>query len=47
MAILTGEKGRLFQLQTKDGTYQMYADGHDVLLHTYYGKKSRQRTWPT
>lgn len=39
MAILTGEKGRLFQLQTKDGTYQMYADGHDVLLHTYYGKK--------
>ena len=39
MAILTGEKGRLFQLQTKDGTYQMYADKHGVLLHTYYGKK--------
>ena len=39
MAILVGENGRLFSLQTKDGTYQMYADEKNVLLHTYYGKK--------
>ncbi|MCI8922586.1 MAG: alpha-galactosidase [Lachnospiraceae bacterium] len=39
MAIWTGEDGRLFLLQTKDSTYQMYADRHGVLLHTYYGKR--------
>ena len=39
MAILIGESGRLFHLQTRDGTYQMYADEHGVLLHTYYGRK--------
>ncbi len=39
MAIWTGEDGRLFLLHTKDSTYQMYADKHGVLLHTYYGKR--------
>ena len=39
MAILVKENGRLFQLQTKDSSYQMYADEKDVLLHTYYGKR--------
>lgn len=39
MAIWVDPSGRLFHLQTKDSTYQMYADKHGVLLHTYYGKK--------
>lgn len=39
MAILVKENGRLFQLQTKDSSYQMYADEKGVLLHTYYGKR--------
>ena len=38
MAIkVSGE--RLFTLQTKDSSYQMYADEKDVLLHTYYGRR--------
>lgn len=39
MAILVENNGRLFNLHTKDCTYQMYADEYGVLLHTYYGKK--------
>ncbi len=39
MAIEVGMKGRLFHLHTKDSTYQMVADEHGVLLHTYYGKR--------
>ena len=39
MAILVKENGRLFQLQTRDSSYQMYADEKGVLLHTYYGKR--------
>lgn len=39
MAICVGQSGRLFNLQTKDSTYQMYADEYGVLLHTYYGKR--------
>lgn len=39
MAIQVEKDGRLFNLHTKDSTYQMYADAHGVLLHTYYGKK--------
>ncbi|MCM1296312.1 MAG: alpha-galactosidase [Muribaculaceae bacterium] len=39
MAIQVEQNGRLFNLHTKDSTYQMYADEYGVLLHTYYGKK--------
>ena len=39
MAIQIGKNGRLFNLHTKDSTYQMYVDGYGILLHTYYGKK--------
>lgn len=39
MAILAENNGRLFNLHTKDCTYQMNADEYGVLLHTYYGKK--------
>ncbi len=39
MAIQVEKDGRLFNLQTADSTYQMYADEYGVLLHTYYGKK--------
>ena len=39
MAIKVDKEGRLFHLQTKDSTYQMYADEKGILLHTYYGKK--------
>lgn len=42
MAIKVVQNGRLFNLQTMDSTYQMYADEKDVLLHTYYGKKIRE-----
>ncbi len=39
MSIRVTQDGRLFHLQTKDSTYQMYADEKNILLHTYYGKK--------
>lgn len=42
MAIKVDQEGRLFHLQTKDSTYQMYVDEKGVLLHTYYGKKIDQ-----
>ena len=39
MAIKVSENGRLFTLQTKDSSYQMFADDKNVLLHLYYGAK--------
>ena len=39
MAIKVSENGRLFTLQTKDSSYQMFADDKIVLLHLYYGVK--------
>ena len=36
MAIKVSENGRLFTLQTKDSSYQMFADDKNVLLHLYY-----------
>ncbi len=39
MAIGVGKGGRLFNLHTKDSTYQMYADEYGILLHTYYGRR--------
>ena len=37
--ILCDEKNLLFTLQTKNTTYQLKADRHGILLHTYYGPK--------
>lgn len=39
MAIQISADERTFTLQTKQSSYQMMADAHDVLLHLYYGKK--------
>ena len=41
MAITAKEGGRLFTINTVNTTYQMKADEHDVLLHLYYGRKTR------
>ena len=30
---------RVFTLHTRNTTYQMKADNHNVLLHTYYGPR--------
>ena len=38
MAIIIDERNRVFTLQTKNSTYQMKADEHNVLLHSYYGR---------
>lgn len=35
-------KQNVFTLCTKNSMYQMKADEHGVLLHTYYGKKTEQ-----
>ena len=40
MAIYIDQERRVFTLQTKNSTYQMKADKHGVLLHTYYGRKT-------
>ncbi len=40
MAILIDNTNRLFTLTTKNTMYQMKADKYDVLLHTWYGKKT-------
>lgn len=40
MAIIYQKESGLFTLQTRTGTYQMKADSHGVLLHTYYGAKT-------
>ena len=41
MAITVAENGRLFTIHTANTTYQMKADRYGVLLHLYYGQKSR------
>ena len=38
MIVLDNEK-RIFTLQTRNTTYQMKADRHNILLHTYYGPR--------
>ena len=40
MAILIDNTSRLFTLTTLNSMYQMIANKYDVLLHTYYGKKT-------
>ena len=37
--IVLDQKNRIFTLHTKNTTYQMKADGYNVLLHTYYGPR--------
>lgn len=37
--IVLDQKNRIFTLHTKNTTYQMRADGYNVLLHTYYGPR--------
>lgn len=39
MAINYIPESRIFQLDTKQTTYQIQADSHNVLLHLYYGQK--------
>ncbi len=38
--IVLDEKNRVFTLHTRSTTYQMKADRHQVLLHTYYGPRT-------
>lgn len=40
MAVLLDESKRIFTLVTEHTMYQMKADETDVLLHTYYGKRT-------
>ena len=35
--IVINKEHRVFTLHTKNTTYQMKADRHNVLIHTYYG----------
>lgn len=44
MAIAVNEK--VFTLCTKNSMYQMKADEHGVLLHTYYGKEQSRWIFP-
>jgi len=37
--IILDEKNRVFTLHTQNTTYQMKADQHSVLVHTYYGPR--------
>lgn len=41
MAVFFDEKKSLFTLYTKSSMYQIKADNLGVLLHTYYGKKTK------
>lgn len=40
MSIVLDTAQRVFTLNTKNSTYQMKADEHQVLLHTYYGART-------
>ena len=37
--IVYDKEGRVFTLHTRNTSYQMKADRHNVLLHTYYGPR--------
>ena len=37
--ILLDKENRIFTLHTQNTTYQMKADQHNVLVHTYYGPR--------
>ena len=38
--ITVDQQNRVFTLQTRNTTYQMKADRHNVLIHTYYGPRA-------
>ncbi len=40
MAIIIDDYGKVFTFHTKSTTYQMKADGQNVLLHAYYGERT-------
>ena len=40
MAIVIDQQNKVFTLQTAKSTYQMKVDEQNVLLHTYYGKRT-------
>ena len=40
MSVIVNKEKNLFTLCTENSMYQMKADEHGVLLHTYYGKKT-------
>ena len=46
MAIKVSENGRLFTLQTKDSSYQMFADDKNVLRISTMEKKSVRKIFP-
>ena len=37
--IVLDKENRVFTLHTQNTTYQMKADQHNILLHTYYGPR--------
>ena len=37
--IVFNKENRVFTLHTRNTTYQMKADWHNILLHTYYGPR--------
>ena len=41
MAILLDSENNVFTLQTNHSMYQMKADRHGVLLHTWFGEKGK------
>lgn len=40
MAVIIDQQQKVFTLQTQNSTYQMKADEQNVLIHTYYGKRT-------
>ena len=40
--IVIDSSSRVFTLNTKNTSYQMKADGYNILLHTYYGPRVRE-----
>ncbi len=40
MSIYTDQTNKIITLQTKNTTYQMQIDAHNVLLHLYYGRRT-------
>ncbi len=40
MSIEYDDRHRVFSLHTKNSTYQMQVDDHNILLHLYYGRRS-------
>ena len=41
MAIIFDEQNKTFTIHTEHSTYQMQIDPYGVLLHLYYGRKTK------